>query len=162
MRNLLSKGSIPAIAHFFLRIQYILLFGFFFSQLYKLRISLRWSSFHLFLLWVGLRKWNSYFRHLHFKTNISLHKIGLCDGCFQVTLLTNSFLCERNHDMISELFLVLSPITAQKRNEGSSFEIQSFLIDLHFSAPLHDGNKPILRSIFSSDLTLSDVKNMST
>ena len=49
--------------------------------------------------------------------------------------------------MISELFLVLSPITAQKRNEGSSFEIQSFLIDLHFSAPLNDGNKPILCNI---------------
>ena len=64
--------------------------------------------------------------------------------------------------MISELFLVLSPITNQKRNEGSSFEIQSFLIDLHLSAPLNDGNKPILCSIFSSDLTLSDVKNMST
>ena len=64
------------------------------------------------------------FSHLYFKTNISLPKIGLCDGCFQVTLLTNSLLCGRNHDMISELFLVLSPIT-QKLNEGSSFPIQS-------------------------------------
>ena len=62
--------------------------------------------------------------------------------------------------MISELFLVLSPIT-QKLNEGSSFPIQSLFIS-HLSASLNGGNKPILCSIFSSDLTLSEVKNIST
>ena len=45
--------------------------------------------------------------------------------------------------------------------KAALFQYKVFFIS-HFSASLNGGNKPILCSIFSSDLTLSEVKNIST
>ena len=115
MRNLVSKGLIAVMAHFFHEFNTFFFSGFLLATVYCI------AYFTAMVLFSFISSLGGYINEIHIfiifisKPNISLHKIGLCDGCFQVTLLTNSFLCGRNHDMISELFLVLSPITGQKQ-----------------------------------------------
>ena len=101
MRNLVSKGLIAVMAHFFHEFNTFFFSGFLLATVYCI------AYFTAMVLFSFISSLGGYINEIHIfiiyisKPNISLHKIGLCDGCFQVTLLTNSFLCGRNHDMIS-------------------------------------------------------------